>query len=351
VAGSGPAEGSSPIAASSTILVHPEVDEALRAEHAVVALETAVLTHGLPRTPLAETPPDLAPGWRDDGPVNLETTRACVRAVRAAGAVPAVVAVIDGALRIGLDDAATERLAADATAEKAAAPTLAGAMRRGASAGTTVSATLAACTRPAAGPIRVFATGGIGGVHPDRAARLDVSADLAALAATPVCVVCAGAKSILDLPATLEALETLGVPVVGHRTDHFPRFHAAGDADLPVEQRVETAAEAADLCRTAWDVLGGTAGVLLATPVPPRFAVERARLDEWIAAAEAAAAADGVAGAARTPYVLGDLARRSGGRTLLANVDLLVANATLAAEVAVALAGGIADDGGGSAIP
>jgi pseudouridine-5'-phosphate glycosidase len=250
-----------------TVSVHRDVEEALRDGRPVVALETAVLTHGLP----AEVVPGIDPGpaavgWEPELPLNLATVRAMQATVRAGGAVPAVIAVVDGVLRIGLDDDTLAALASGG-AEKASVSTLAGVIARGASAGTTVAATLLACVRTDDAPIRFLATGGIGGVHADWQTRRDVSADLLQLHATPVCTVCSGAKSILDVPATLETLETLGVPVVGFGTDHFPYFHAQAGA-LPVPQRVENAADAARLCRVHWADLGRTSGIVLAVPVP-----------------------------------------------------------------------------------
>lgn len=323
----------------NTIALHPEVDEALRARRPVVALETALLTHGLPRAPLADhvqAVGDLPEGWNPDGPTNLETARAMQRAVRKGGAVPAVIGVLEGALHIGLDDDALAGLAADAAARKASIGNLAHIMAGGQSAGTAVSATLAACMLAEAGPIRVFATGGIGGVHHGWTSRPDISADLLQLATTPVCVVCAGAKSILDLPATIEALETLGVPVVGYRTDRFPRFHAPGDDRLRTSQRADDPRSVAGLCRLQWEILGLEAGILLANPLPPQSALDREELDEAVRKANEVADDRGVEGADRTPCLLEELARLTGGRSLAANIALLVNNAHLAAAVAAA---------------
>ncbi len=197
------------------------------------------------------------------------------RIVREGGAVPATIGIVDRTLHIGLDDESLTRLALDESAEKASTANLAQVLASGAAAGTTVSATLAACSMPEAGPIRVMATGGIGGVHRNWTRTPDISADLRELAATPACVVCTGAKSILDLPATVEALETLGVPIVGYRTDFFPRFHALGDERLTVQQRVDEPAAAAELCRTQWRMLRRPGGILLVGPLPPPMNTRR----------------------------------------------------------------------------
>lgn len=326
------------------IELHPEIEAALLHGKPVVALETAVLTAGLPRTP---HPPPVgveSPEWRSDQPVNLEAVRLMQWQVRAAGAVPAVMAVIRGVLRIGLSDEELDALAREESAGKVSPSGLAAALSHQETAGTTVAATLIGCLAPCrrAGnplpPIRVFATGGIGGVHRGWTAQPDISADLFELARSPVCVVCAGAKSILDLPATLEALETLSVPVLGLGTSWFPQFFTMGGPGLTVGCAVATAQEAADLCRTHWQALGRREGVLLTRPVPAEAAMDPVELDALIEGAEWAAAAAGIEGPARTPYLLEVLSAQSEGRTLRANLALLAANARTAGEVAVALA-------------
>jgi pseudouridine-5'-phosphate glycosidase len=281
----------------------------------VVALETAVLTHGLPR------------------PQNLEAVRAMAAAVEAAGAVPAVVAVLDGRLVVGCTAKELERLAGDGGARKAGARELGPVMAAGASAGTTVSGTLAACRLAG---IRVFATGGIGGVHRGWSQHRDVSADLGELARTPCCVVSSGAKSVLDLPATLETLETLGVPVLGHGTDCFPRFHTRGDGSLPIEGA--TVEQAARVCRLRWESLGQAGGVLLANPVPAPAALEAARVEAVVEGAVAEAEARGVRGQAVTPFLLAALAEATAGDSLACNLALLEDNAAVAGRLAVALA-------------
>jgi pseudouridine-5'-phosphate glycosidase len=284
----------------------------------VVALESTLIAHGLP--------------W----PLNLETARAAEAAVRAEGAVPATVAVWHGRPTVGLRDAELEYLARAPGVRKASRRDLAAAVVQGACAATTVAATLALAHLAG---VRVFATGGIGGVHPAPGAQAswDVSADLPELARTPLAVVCAGAKSILDLPATLEVLETYGVPVVGYGTDEFPAFYLT-TSGLPVSGRVDSPDEAAALLRAHWG-LGG-AGVVLAQPLPAEVALEPAPFAAALARAERLAAEAGVRGPALTPFLLARLAEITEGQTLRANQALIVSNARLAARVAGALAQG-----------
>jgi pseudouridine-5'-phosphate glycosidase len=288
------------------IAVAPEVSEALGEGRAVVALETTLVAHGFP------------PG--EGVAVGLESERA----VRAAGAVPATVGVLDGAVRVGLALAELERFGPEA--RKAGPRDLAACAVQGAVGATTVGGTLAVCR--AAG-IRFLGTGGLGGVHRGFPDPPDVSADLAETARVPALVVSAGVKSLLDVPATAEALETLGVPVLGWRTDELPLFYAARGGP-PVSARVEDAAEAAAVARGHWE-LGG-AGLLLARP--PDESLDDA--EPLVEAALAEARERGVSGQAVTPFVLARLHEQSGGRTLRANRELVAANARLAAEVAVA---------------
>ena len=301
-------------AARAAIAVAPEVAAARAAERPVVALETSIVEQGLP--------------W----PTNLEVAREMTAAVRAAGAVPALTAVVGGAVRVGLDDATVERLARQGAA-KASARDLARLACTGADGATTVAATLRIAR--AAG-IAVLATGGIGGVHRD-AGGFDVSADLDELAASRTVVVASGAKSILDLPRTLEWLEMRGVPVLGWRTERFPAFYVV-DSGLAVPPIDEVATVAA-IARRHWALGGGGLLLAQAPPVPlPGDAVEA-----WTARALARAADAGVTGAATTPFLLAELARLSDGATLAANRALAVANARLAADLAVALACGPAE--------
>jgi pseudouridine-5'-phosphate glycosidase len=297
------------------LTVSDEVRTAIAENRPVVALESTLIAHGLP--------------W----PANVETARESEAAVRAAGAIPATVAVVSGVPRVGLTDLQLELLARMPNVRKASRRDLGAAVALKQHAATTVSATMVLAQ--AAG-VRVFATGGIGGAHRE-AEAFDISADLAELARTPVLVVCAGAKSILHLPRTLEILETLGVPVVGFGTDTFPAFYARDHSPpLPVSARVDAPKDAAALF--AAHVRMGGAGTILAQPCPTEVAVPAAEFDAWLTAAEYEARAANVTGARLTPFLLARLAELSGGRTLIANRALIVANARLAAEVAVALA-------------
>jgi pseudouridine-5'-phosphate glycosidase len=297
-----------------------EVSAALAAGRPVVALETSVVAQGLP-------PPD-----------NLEAARRQAAAVRAAGAVPAHVAIVAGEVLVGAGDAEVARLADPARhPAKAAARDVAALLAAGADAGTTVSATIWAAERAG---IRVCATGGIGGVHrvlpgePPSPAG-DVSADLAEVARRRICLVSAGPKAILDLSATAEAIETLGIPVLGWRTGELPAFYSDGSG-LPLEHRVEDAGAAARVLALQWGALGRGEGVLVfvAPPEPvPREVVEAA-----VAAALADAARRGVRGKAVTPYLLDAVARATAGRARRANLALLERNAEVAGEIAAALA-------------
>ena len=285
-----------------------EVREAVHAGGAVVALETTLVAHG------------FLPG--EGVEVGLESERQ----VRAAGAVPATVGVLDGDVRVGLTEEQLARFGPEA--RKAGPRDLAAAAVQGAVGATTVGGTLAVAREVG---IRVLATGGIGGVHRGFPQQPDVSADLAELVRTHALVVSAGVKSLLDVPATAEVLESLGVPVLGFRTDTLPLFYAAAGGP-PVSARVESAEEAARVAAEHWR-LGG-AGVLLGRPPDEPLEDVEPLVEEALAAATAA----GVSGQAVTPYVLAHLHRESGGRTEAANKALVAQNARLGGEVAVALA-------------
>ena len=293
----------------------PELsDEVARALHdgrPVVALESTIVSHGMP--------------W----PRNAEVAAAVEAAVRAEGAVPATIAVIDGVPRAGLDAASVARLGKGHGVVKAASRDLGAAIVHGRTAGTTVSATMRLARLAG---IEVFATGGIGGVH--RGDAWDVSADLTELALTDVLVVCAGVKSILDVPRTLEALETLRVPVLAYGTDAFPAFYVR-DSGHPAPERVDTPRDVAAI-RRANAALGLGTGMLVANPIPSAHALPADEIDAQIEAALAEAAAEGVTGKAVTPFLLGHLNAVTQGRALGANVALVLANATLAARIAVA---------------
>lgn len=280
-----------------------------------VALETAFLTTGLPTQ------------------VALPTARAMTRVVRERGAEPAFAGVLGGAALVGLDDAACERLAR--SGRKIATRDLPFAIARGWDGGTTVSATLFLAT--AAG-VTVAATGGIGGVHPaapDVAAR-DESADLIELSRSPLVLVCSGAKAILDLPATIERLETLGVTIVGYGTDELPAFWSA-ESGIPLQQRVDTAAEAAAIARAARSA-GLPGAVLVCVPPPTEVALSRRASEEAIARAQEDATRLRIAGPALTPFLLSRIVELTGGGSLAGNRALLENNAAVAAEIALALA-------------
>jgi pseudouridylate synthase len=280
---------------------------------AIVALESSVLAQGLPI------------------PANRSAHTRMAAAVRDAGAFPAVTAVVHGVPMLGLEDAALERFLAREGVRKASARDLAHAMATGADAATTVAATLAIAHSAGVG---IMATGGIGGVHHD--APFDESADLVELSRTPVVVVCAGIKSILDVPATLERLETLGVPVVGYGIDEFPGFYSVGSG-VPVPTRVDDLETLAALVR-AHRALGRRSGILVVRPPPPDSALPRAVVDAAVDEARAQASSRRVSGAMVTPFLLDAVSAATGGGSLAANLALLEANAALAGRLASHLA-------------
>jgi pseudouridine-5'-phosphate glycosidase len=294
--------------------ISPEVRDALAAARPVVALESTLIAHGMPY------------------PHNLQTGRALEQVVREHGAVPATIALLDGRMVVGLSEAQLEHLAAlGPGAAKASTRDLAALLARRATAGTTVAATMRIA---ALAGIAVFATGGIGGVHRGAELSFDVSADLTELAHTPVAVVCAGAKSILDIGKTLEVLETLGVPVLGHGTDDFPAFFARTSGHR-VDHRFDTAEELARAIAQHRRV--GRGGVLVANPIPRDAALDAHVMEERIAEAVVQAQAAGIGGKALTPYLLQRINQLTGGRSLQANIALARNNAAVAAQIAVAL--------------
>ena len=299
-----------------TLHLAEEVRDALNAGRPVVALESSLVAQGLPE------------------PHNLETAIAAENAVREAGAVPATTAIDAGKLLVGLPHPLLERLA-DRThpVAKSGSRDLGPLLASGARASTTVSATMRLAHMAG---IRVMATGGIGGVHRDAATSHDVSSDVDELAATPVAVVCSGPKSILDVSATFELLETRRVPIVGIGTDTLPGFYAAS-AGLPLSHRVDTPADAAAAV-AAHQALPGAGGILLVQPAPSEVAIAADEVEGWIEEGISSAAAAGIRGAAVTPHVLAHVATASGDRALRANIGLIIANARMAALVAVALA-------------
>jgi pseudouridine-5'-phosphate glycosidase len=294
------------------LAVRPEVAAALAAHRAVVALESTVIAHGLPR------------------PQNLETARALEEEVRGLGSTPATIAIADGQAVVGADDALLVRLAEDSTVAKVSLRDLAPVLARRVLGATTVAATVEIAARAG---IAVMATGGIGGVHRGGERSFDESADLEAIARHPVCVVCAGAKLVLDLALTLERLETLGVPVIGYGTDELPAFYVRSSG-LPLPYRVDDALAAARIAR---EQLARGAGIVIAVPIAERDALERREAEAEVARALAAAERQGVRGAALTPYLLAQLSDATGGRSLAANVSLLRGNARVASQIALAL--------------
>lgn len=273
-----------------------------------VALESTVITHGLPR------------------PQNLQLAQALEEIVREEGATPATIAVLDGRICVGLDGADLERLSNDTKARKLSSRDLGAVVANKASGGTTVAATLRVAAQAG---LRVFATGGMGGVH--RGSHWDVSADLLELAKQPVLLVCAGVKAILDLPATLEQLETLGVPVVGYKTNAFPAFYSV-ESGLELDTRADSAKDVAQLAQVHWQ-LGG-AGIMLANPVLPESGLARAKVEAWIEQALEEATQREISGQAVSPFLLQRVSELSEGKSLQANLALLKNNARLAAQIA-----------------
>jgi pseudouridine-5'-phosphate glycosidase len=296
--------------------IHPEVADALASGAAVVALESTILAHGLPR---------------GDNRVIADQIEG---RVRASGAVPATIAVLNGAVRIGLSAAELDRLCESDNIAKLSVRDLGVALALSRDGATTVASTSALAHRAG---ISVFATGGLGGVHRGAAQSFDVSADLGVLASTPVLVVCAGVKSILDVPATLEYLETLSVPVLGYRTDAFPGFYLA-DSGYPVPWRVETAAEAAAVMLARRELSTDRAGVVLANPLPAELQLDQVLHDRTLADGLELVRSECITGKDVTPRLLEYFHQATHGESLRVNVDLVLSNAALAGEVAVALA-------------
>jgi pseudouridylate synthase len=296
------------------VSLHPEVAEALTAGAPVVALESTIISHGLPR------------------PQNVQVARDVEAEVRAAGAVPATIAILDGEVRIGLDDAALRRIACDDGVVKASVRDLAAVAAQRGTAATTVASTAHLAAHAG---IAVLATGGLGGVHRQARDSWDESADLYTLSRTRILVVCSGVKSILDVPATLERLETLNVAVLGYRTDRFPGFYLA-DSGHPLYWRVDTPAKVAAVVHARRALHTDGYGMVLANPAPePLDATLHQRV---LASALQAAQTAGVRGKDVTPFLLDHFHRETGGASLAANVALVRSNARLAAEVAVQLA-------------
>ena len=298
------------------IRVSDEVRAAIAAGAPVLALESTILSHGLP------------------APRNLEVGLAAERQVRDAGVVPATIGVVDGIAVVGLSPAAIERLCTSGDVVKVSVRDLPIARAKGLDGGTTVAATAWLAHRAG---IRVMSTGGLGGVHRGASETFDESADLGTLATTPITLVSAGVKSILDIGATLERLETLNVPVVGYRTDHYPGFYVA-DSGFALDYRIESPADAAALAR-ARDDLGLASAVLVANPVDPAKQLDPEFHDRVLGEALDAASAAGVSGHDTTPFLLDHVQRATGGRSLEVNLEVYRGNVALGAEIARAVAG------------
>ena len=293
-----------------------EIRAGQKSNKPIVALESTVLTHGLPR------------------PQNLQLARDMEQAVREGGGIPATVGFLDGKLHVGLNDAELERLANEENVLKVGPRDFATAMANKVCGGTTVAGTMLACKHA---NIKVFATGGIGGVHRemDGASPFDISADLQALASIPMIVVCAGAKAILDLPATLEYLETMSVPVVGFGTDQFPAFYSR-ESGLDVSVRLDTPHAITDFARAHWNA-GLQSAVLVANPVPEAEAISRSEIEPHIEQATREAHSEGIHGKSVTPFLLSRISELTGGKSMRANLALLLNNARLAARISSVL--------------
>lgn len=291
------------------ITLTPEIARALNFGTPVVALESTVITHGLPQ------------------PQNLELARDMEQQVRDNDATPATVALLDGEIRIGLSDEELVRLSESDSVLKVSHRDFATAILKKKNGGTTVAGTMFAAQLAG---IKVFATGGIGGVHKE--SSFDISTDLRALAEIPMIVVCAGAKAILDLPATLEYLETMGVPVVGYQTDEFPAFYSR-ESGLNVSVRLDSPKEIADFARAHWD-LGMRSAVLVTNPVPETEAISQVEMEPMILQASAEAIEQGIHGQKLTPFLLGRISELTEGKSLRTNLALLLNNARLAARIA-----------------
>lgn len=297
-----------------TVHLSSEVADAVSAGRPVVALESTIISHGMPY------------------PQNVEMAGAVESIVREHGATPATIAVIEGTCRIGIDSAEIELLATRGDVHKATTRDLPWLVATGSTGATTVAATMHLA---ALAEIRIFATGGIGGVHRGAATTFDISADLTELAGTPVAVVCAGVKSILDIALTLEYLETVGVPVVVLDSDEFPAFYSRSSGQRS-PHRVNDAKQAASVLDAAWRRLHLTRGVCIANPISVDDEIPAAEIDGVIAEALTELSAQGVTGQAVTPFLLSRIFDQTGGRSLQANSSLVKNNAALAADVAVA---------------
>lgn len=304
-----------PISAGNKWLdIAPEVQDALQAGDPVVALESTIICHGMPQ------------------PGNVETALAVERTVREHGAIPATIAILDGRLKVGLNEQQINYLGSKGKQViKTSRRDISFLVARGQDGATTVAATMIIA---AMAGIRVFATGGIGGVHRDAATTMDISADLEELSRSNVAVVCAGIKSILDIGPTLEYLETRGVPVIGYQTDTLPAFYTR-DSGFPVDYRVDSAAEVAAAMHARWE-MNIDGGLVIANPVPAAYSLDPVEIDELIEEALAQMNREGIKGKDTTPYLLSRIAERTAGSSLDTNIQLVLNNAKLAARIAIA---------------
>lgn len=289
--------------------IQHDVQQAMNFGLPIVALESTVITHGLPQ------------------PVNLQLAQDMEATVRTQGATPATIALMDGSVRVGLSSEELEQLAGAVNPHKVSLRDFGYTLEKRLIGGTTVAATMFVAEKVG---IKVFATGGIGGVHRNR--PFDVSADLMQLSRCPVLVVCAGAKAILDLPATMEYLETQGVPVIGYQTNDFPAFYSTSSG-IELNLRADSAEEVAKIAETHWS-LGLKSGILLVVPPPKETAIPAKEVELWIEEALRQAELDGIHGNATTPYLLAKVNALSGGRSMQTNIALLLNNAKVAAQVA-----------------
>jgi len=297
-----------PILKHPNFEISPEVSRALSRHEPIVALESTVITHGLPQ------------------PQNLKLAKDMEKQIRKQDVTPATIALLDGKIRLGLSDEELTQLSKAESTLKVSHRDFATAITKKMSGGTTVAGTMFAANMAG---IKTFATGGIGGVHKE--SSFDISTDLHALAEIPMIVVCAGAKAILDLPATLEYLETMGVPVVGYQTDEFPAFYSR-ESGLGVSVRFDSAKEIAEFAQAHWD-LGMKSAVLVTNPIPEAESIPKSGMEPVIEQASAEAMEQGIHGQALTPFLLGRISELTKGKSLKANLSLLLNNAQLAAEI------------------
>lgn len=298
----------------TSISLHPDISRALNSKSPIVALETTVITHGLPF------------------PENLQLAMEMETIVKNNGAVPSTIGLLDGKIIVGMDNDQLKSLVDHKDTIKVSSRNIGLGVAHKLSGGTTVAGTLVVCRTVG---IPVFATGGIGGVH--RGSTFDISADLDELARSPVIVVCAGAKAILDLPATLEALETRGIPVIGYQTDEFPAFYSISSG-LPVDFNASNPQEIAEIARKHWE-LGLKSALLVCVPPPAKVALDAKEVQEILEKAIVQAKRSGVSGSRVTPYLLDQIKELTHGKSLIANLELLHNNAIVAAQIAVQLSG------------